>query len=165
MTHYFKEIISLVKEKAQINTKRQWIHNTVKVSHDTGHYSPNNVFVSLGIYKDSSEILFCSHSSLLIINHGSGSGVTQLCPTLCNPMDCSLQGSSVHGIFQARVLEWVAIAFSRGSSWPRDRTRVSQLQADAFPSEPPGKIIINHTKLQIFKHLQSKTMAVIHGSI
>ena len=36
----------------------------------------------------------------------------QLCPTLCNPMDCSLQGSSVHGIFQARVLEWVAIAFS-----------------------------------------------------
>ena len=43
-----------MKEKAQINTKRQWIHNTVKVSHDTGHYSPNNVFVSLGIYKDSS---------------------------------------------------------------------------------------------------------------
>ena len=39
------------------------------------------------------------------------------------------------------------------------------LQADAFPSEPPGKIIINHTKLQIFKHLQSKTMAAIHGSI
>ena len=36
----------------------------------------------------------------------------QSCPTLCNPMDCSLPGSSVHGIFQARVLEWVAIAFS-----------------------------------------------------
>ena len=44
------------------------------------------------------------------------SEVAQLCPTLCNPMDCSLQGSSVHGIFQARVLEWVAISFSRGSS-------------------------------------------------
>ena len=41
---------------------------------------------------------------------------------LCNPMDCSLPGSSVHGIFQARVLEWVAISFSRGSSPPRDRT-------------------------------------------
>ena len=40
------------------------------------------------------------------------SEVTQLCPTLCNPMDCSLPGSSVHGIFQARVLEWGAIAFS-----------------------------------------------------
>ena len=46
------------------------------------------------------------------------SEVTQLCPTLCNPMDCSLQGFSVHGIFQARVLVWVAISFSRGSSNP-----------------------------------------------
>ena len=44
------------------------------------------------------------------------SEVTQLCPTLCDPMDCNLPGSSVHGIFQARVLEWVAISFSRGSS-------------------------------------------------
>ena len=132
MTHYFKEIISLMKEKAQINTKRQWIHNTVKVSHDTGHYSPNNVFVSLGIYKDSSEILFCSHSSLLIKNHGSGSEVTQLCPTLCDPMDCSLQGSSVHGIFQARVLEWVAISFSRESSRLRDRTWVSHIAGRCF---------------------------------
>ena len=43
----------------------------------------------------------------------SGSEVAQLCPTLCDPMDCSLPGSSVHGIFQARVLEWGAIAFSR----------------------------------------------------
>ena len=46
------------------------------------------------------------------------------CQTLCNPMDWSLPGSSAHGIFQARVLEWVAISFSRGSSWPRDRTWV-----------------------------------------
>ena len=43
----------------------------------------------------------------------------QSCPTLCNPMDYSLPGSSTHGIFQARVLEWVVIAFSRGSSLPR----------------------------------------------
>ena len=48
------------------------------------------------------------------------SEVAQSCPTLCNPMDCSLPGSSLHGILQARVLEWVAIAFSRGSSRPRD---------------------------------------------
>ena len=40
--------------------------------------------------------------------------VAQLCPTLCDPVDCSLPGSSIHGIFQARVLEWVAISFSRG---------------------------------------------------
>ena len=49
----------------------------------------------------------------------------QSCPTLCSPMDCSLPGSSVHGISQARILEWVATSFSRGSSWPRGRTCVS----------------------------------------
>ena len=48
----------------------------------------------------------------------SESEVAQSCLTLCNPMDCSLPGSSVHGIFQARVLEWVAILFCRGSSRP-----------------------------------------------
>ena len=47
------------------------------------------------------------------------------CPTLCDPLDCSPPGSSIHGIFQARILEWVAISFSRGSSWPRDQTWVS----------------------------------------
>ena len=49
----------------------------------------------------------------------------QLCPTLSDPMDCSLPGSSVHGIFQARVLEWVAISSSRGASQPRDQNQVS----------------------------------------
>ena len=49
----------------------------------------------------------------------------QLCPTFYDPMDCSSPGSSVHGIFQARKLEWVAISSSRGSSWPRDRTSFS----------------------------------------
>ena len=49
----------------------------------------------------------------------------QLCPPLCDPMDCSLPGSSVHGILQARILEWVAVPSSMGSSQPRDRTHVS----------------------------------------
>ena len=49
----------------------------------------------------------------------------QLCPTLCDPMDCSPSGSSVHGIFQARILHWLAISFSRGFSWLRDQTHVS----------------------------------------
>ena len=53
------------------------------------------------------------------------SEVTQSCLTLCDPIDCNLPGSSSHGIFQARVLEWVTISFSRGSSPPRDRTWVS----------------------------------------
>ena len=51
--------------------------------------------------------------------------VAQSCPALCNPMDCSPPGSSVHGISQARILYWVAIPFSRGTSWPRDRIQVS----------------------------------------
>ena len=51
--------------------------------------------------------------------------VAQLCPALCDPMDCSPPGSSVYGISQARMLEWVVIPFSRGSSWPKDQTCIS----------------------------------------
>ena len=60
------------------------------------------------------------------------SEVAQSCPTLCNPMDCSLPGSLIRGIFQARVLEWVAISLSRGSSQPRDRTQVSSIVGRCF---------------------------------
>ena len=60
------------------------------------------------------------------------SEVAQSCPTLCDPMDCSLPGFSVHGIFQASVLEWVAISFSRGSSHPRDWTQVSHIVGRCF---------------------------------
>ena len=60
------------------------------------------------------------------------SEVAQSCPTLCDPMDCSLPGFSVHGIFQARILEWVAISFSRKSSQPRDWTRVSLIVGRRF---------------------------------
>ena len=58
--------------------------------------------------------------------------VAQSCLTLYDPMDCSLPGSSVHGVLQARILEWVAIPFSRGSSWPRDRTWVSCTASRVF---------------------------------
>ena len=50
--------------------------------------------------------------------------VAQLSLTLCDPMDCSPPGSSIHEIFQARILQWVAISFSKGSSQPRDRAWV-----------------------------------------
>ena len=53
--------------------------------------------------------------------------VAQSCPAVCHPMDCSLPGSSAPGILQARTLEWVAIFFSRGSSWPRDQTQASRI--------------------------------------
>ena len=59
----------------------------------------------------------------------------QLCPTLCNPTDYSPPGSSVHGILQARILDWVAISFSRGSSLPRDQTWVSCIASGFFTNQ------------------------------
>jgi len=58
--------------------------------------------------------------------------IAQSCPTLCYPIDCNPPGSSVHGIFQARILVWVAISFSRGSSGPRDWTQVSCIAGRVF---------------------------------
>ena len=80
-------------------------------------------------------ILAANCSLLIFIDHVSVTWMSeynQSCPTLCNPMDCSLPGFSVHGIFQARVLVWVAISFSRGSSWPRDQTQVSCIAGRCF---------------------------------
>ena len=65
--------------------------------------------------------------------------VTLLCPTLCDLMDCSLPGPCVHGITRARVLEWVAISFCRGSSPPRDRTQ-------GYPALPAGSSPLSHQK-------------------
>ena len=65
--------------------------------------------------------------------------VAQSCLTPYDPIDCILPGSYVPGIFQAKILECVAIPFSRGSSWPRDRTCVSCIAGDSLLSEPLGK--------------------------
>ena len=65
--------------------------------------------------------------------------VAQSCPTLCDPMDCGPPGSSVRGILQARILEWVAMLFSRGSLQPKNLALL--WQADSLPSELPGKPI------------------------
>ena len=62
---------------------------------------------------------------MLFINVCCSCLVAQSCPALCNPMDCSPPGSSVQGISQARIVEWVAISFSRGSSAPRHQTHIS----------------------------------------
>ena len=69
---------------------------------------------------------------LFLNNKYIESEAAQSCPNLCDPMDCSLSGSSVHGIFQARVLEWIANSFSRGSSRPRNQTRVSLIAGRHF---------------------------------
>ena len=71
------------------------------------------------------------------LSHGASTRVTCMralseWPTVCSPMDCSPPGSSIHRILQARILEWVAIRFSRGSSRPRDRTQVSHIVSRHF---------------------------------
>ena len=76
------------------------------------------------------------------------SSVTSVMLTLCDPVDYSLPSSSVHGILQARILEWVAISFSRGSSWPRNRNCISCIFCVAvgfFTTEPQGKPICFYT--------------------
>ena len=66
--------------------------------------------------------------------------LSQSCLTLCHPTDCSLPGSSVHGIFQARILEWVAISFSRRSSQPRDWTQVFHTVGRRFTIWATGEV-------------------------
>ena len=67
-------------------------------------------------------------------------------PTLCDPIDCSLSGSSIHGIFQARTLDWVAISFSKRSSQPRDRTLVSRIVGRHFTVWATKNTQKNYTK-------------------
>ena len=71
--------------------------------------------------------------------HSHARSVAQSCPTLCDPMDCSPLGSSDHGILQTRILEWVAMPSSRGSSQPRDWTWILCTADGYFTAEPPGK--------------------------
>ena len=78
--------------------------------------------------------------------------VAQSCPILCDPMDCSPPGSSVHGILQERILQWVAMPFSRGSSQLRDQTQVSHIAGRLFIVYPPVKpgillVAVNHVNM------------------
>ena len=83
--------------------------------------------------------------------------VTQSCPILCDPMDCSLQGPSVHWILQARIREWIAIPFSRWSSRPRVQTLVSCIAGRFFTvcatKEAPSKLVT--FKICFFKNHES----------
>ena len=77
--------------------------------------------VTPSLFRSSLENLACVRAKLL-----------QSCPTLRDPVDCSLPGSSVHRILQARMLQWVAISFSRAFSWPRAQTQVSCIAGRLF---------------------------------
>ena len=112
-----------------INSQKSWIGKpleslqyTTLVSHLRASFF--RVSVKWGYY--------CAASAYVDTKVKWVSEVTQSCPTLCDPMDCSPPGSSVHGILQARILEWVAISFSRGSSRPRDWTQVSRIVGRCF---------------------------------
>ena len=88
--------------------------------------------------------------SLQCMKVKSESELTQSCPTLCNPMDCSLPGSSIHEIFQARVLEWGAIAFSTGNQWdaPKAATPATgigeQNRPNSYSQHHPTAIILQN---------------------
>ena len=81
---------------------------------------------------DESEWNWWKWMKLMNMNEIDESEVAQSYSTLCDPKDCSPPGSSTHGIFQTRTLEWVAISFSRGSSQPRNRTQVSCIAGRRF---------------------------------
>ena len=77
----------------------------------------------------------------------------QLCPTLWDPMDCTLSGSSVHGSLEARILEWIAISSSRGFSQPRNRTQVSYvscIQVVSLPLPLPVRLLVVNQVTKIF---------------
>ena len=100
----------------------------VASQHSYSHYSVRHVEINLWPIKEC-----------LSLRHF-------LCWLFYDPVDCSLPDSSDHGISQARVLEWVAIFFSRGSSRPREQTHVSYLAGEFFTTEPPGKPRISISK-------------------
>ena len=79
--------------------------------------------------KEYIKAAFCHPAYLTYMQSESESEVSQSYPTLCDPMDCSLSGSSVHGIFQARVLEWIAISFSRYAEYIVLNARLDEAQA------------------------------------
>ena len=99
---------------------------------DTHWYWYVILLISLSGQSGYTHTCLCAHS------------VARLCPTFGDPMNCSPPGSSIHGIFQARILEWVSISFSRESSRPRDQTHISCLAGRSFTTEPPGKPLVTY---------------------
>ena len=85
------------------------------------------------------------------------------CVRLCDPLDCSLTGFPVHGIFQARILEWVAISFARGSSQPEVEPTSPALAGGFFTAEPPGKHLVAY-RTSPTRGTRDRTLAPCTGS-
>ena len=95
-----------------------WAHSSYSVNEDIkGHACIPHTVITIT----------CRNAHVRLLHE-----VTQSCPILCDSMDCGPPGFSIHGVFQARILAWVAISFSRGSSPPRDRTQVSCIEGRRF---------------------------------
>ena len=117
-------------------------------------YSINTTFIHTRVSKISCNPLYCNICPIAVVwNQTCNIGVvivviilvTKSCLTPCDPMDCSPPGSSVLGISQASILEWVAISFSRGSSQPRHWIHISW--HGFFTTKPPRKPIISEVCL------------------
>ena len=104
-------------------------------SYEYGIWNPLCGFKASLLLWISSFIFLCFSFLIYKVNVS----VTQSYLTLCNPMDCSMLGGSVHGILQARIQVWVAIPFYWGPSWPRDENWVSCIAGRFFTTEPTGK--------------------------
>ena len=89
--------------------------------------------------------------------------VAQSCPTLCDPMDCSLPGTSLHGILQARVLAWVASSFSRGSSRPRDQTQVSHIPGRHFNLWATREACSNYRTIALISHASKVMLKILQA--
>ena len=113
-----------------VGMERSWGGNALRLGHL--HWS-HHQSLSLESSYTGNKIIIRDHFHVYCAKS------LQSCPTLCDPMDCSPPGSSVHGIFQARILKWVSIPFTKGSSQPRDQTDVSSIAGRFFTAEPPAK--------------------------
>ena len=105
---------------------------------------------NLGIPYCKQILYHLSHQGSPILSMCVLCSVTLVFPTLCHLMDCSPPGSSVHKILQARILEWVAMPFSRGSSRPRNWNHgscISAWRADFLPTEPPARVPKSHVPI------------------
>ena len=99
------------------------------------------------------------------------SEVAQSCPTLCDPVDCSPPGSSAHGILQARILEWVAISFSRGSSQLKDWTQVSCIAGRHFnlwatrEAQGNAKECSNYRTIALISHASKVMLKILQARL
>jgi len=98
-------------------------------------------WMSYIVFIDVNSVYRCENKGFQIRNC-MHSKLPQLCPTLCNPMDCSLPTSSIHGILKAIIVEWVAISYSRGYSYPKDRTHIFYIAGWFFTTRATREVQI-----------------------